>query len=54
MKKFNKNIVIKKNSSKIKSTISVDEKLDKIKNVNFVSNKIEEVNKLVNKFELTF
>ncbi|MFH7015445.1 hypothetical protein [Flavobacterium sp. FlaQc-47] len=43
-----------KDTSKINSTISIDKKLDKIKNVNFVSNKIEEVNKIVKDFNLSF
>lgn len=54
MKNLDKKIVINKNPAKINSTVSIDKKLDKIKNVNFVSNKIEEVNKVVNKLELTF
>ena len=40
------------NKPKVKSGISVDKKLDKIKNVNFISNKIEEVNKVVNQLSL--
>lgn len=54
MKNLHKKKLVHSNIAKINSTVSVDKKLDKIKTVNFVSNKIEEVNKLVNKFELTF
>ncbi|PIF34163.1 hypothetical protein CLU81_4798 [Flavobacterium sp. 9] len=54
MKNLDKKIAIKKNVSSTNSTISVDKKLDKIKNVNFVSNKIEEVNKVITQIELTF
>ncbi|MBF4465212.1 hypothetical protein [Flavobacterium sp. LC2016-12] len=51
MKKLDKKI--NKTTSKIKSTVSIDKKLDKIKSVNFVSNKIDEANMLVNNLELT-
>lgn len=54
MKNLDKKIVVKKNVSSNNSTVSVDKKLDKIKNVNFVSNKIEEVNKVISQIELTF
>lgn len=54
MKNLDKKIVINKSLSKINPSLSIDKKLDKIKNVNFVSNKIEEVNKLINNLELTF
>ncbi|MEP6804522.1 MAG: hypothetical protein ABI892_08360 [Flavobacterium sp.] len=53
MKNPAKKISINKDTSKINSSISIDKKLDKIKNVNFVSNKIEEVNKIVKDFELS-
>ncbi|WP_394774193.1 hypothetical protein [Flavobacterium sp.] len=54
MKNPDKKISIHKDTPKIKSTILIDKKLDKIKNVNFVSNKIEEVNKILKDFELSF
>lgn len=54
MKSLNKKISVNKNTSKITPTVSVDKKLDNIKNVNFISNKIEEVNKVINNFELTY
>lgn len=54
MKNSDKKISVKKNVSSTNPTVSVDKKLDKFKNINFVSNKIEEVNKVINQFELTF
>lgn len=40
------------NQPKINSTVKVDAKLDKIKNIKFTSNKLEEINKL--EFKLSF
>lgn len=54
MGKSDKKISTKKNTSSTNSTISIDKKLDNIKDINFVSNKLEEVNKVVSKLELTF
>ena len=53
MKNTDKNRLPNSNTAKVESTISVDKKLDKIKTMRFVSNKIEEVNKLVHKLELS-
>lgn len=53
MEKLDKKESISKNTAKIKSTVSIDKKLDKIKSVNFASNKIEEANILISKLELT-
>lgn len=53
MEKRDKKESIDKNTAKTKSTVSVDKKLDKIKSVNFVSNKIEDANMLVSKLELS-
>lgn len=52
MKKSNIKIVIKSHKSMINS-VTIDKNLDKIKNVNFVSNKIEEVNKVIDKLQLS-
>jgi hypothetical protein len=53
MEKLEKNKSINKDKAKITSAVSIDKKLDKIKNVNFVSNKIEEANMLISKLELS-
>ena len=37
-----------------KAKLTIDKKLDKIKRVDFVSNKIEEVNKVVQNLKLKF
>lgn len=52
MKTLIKNNNVNDNQAKINSTVKVDRKLDKIKNIKFKSNKVEEVNKL--DFKLTF
>lgn len=48
--------LIKNNTStkqpKINSSVKVDAKLDKIKNITFTSNKLEEINKV--EFKLSF
>lgn len=44
----------KEQDSKIEGTIKIDKKLDKIKNVKFVSNKTEEINKYVSTLKLSF
>lgn len=54
MKNVNKSIKESKKTSKIESGFAIDKKLDKMKNINFVSNKIEEVNEIINKLELNF
>jgi hypothetical protein len=54
MKKIDKKIASNKNSSKIKSKLSIEKKLDIVTEVNFVSDKMEKVNIVVNKLELTF
>lgn len=51
MKTLTKNIEITKHS-KVNSTVKVDEKLDKIKNIKFTSNKPEEIKKV--EFKLSF
>lgn len=54
MKNLNKKILVKDNKSKVESNVSVDVKLDKFKNVKFVSDKLEIVDKMVAKFEFAF
>lgn len=48
--------LIKNNTSskqpKINATVKVDVKLDQIKNIKFISNKLEEINKV--EFKLSF
>ena len=51
MKTLTKNIEITKRA-KVNSTVKVDEKLDKIKNIKFTSNKPEEIKKV--EFKLSF
>lgn len=51
MKTLTKNIEITKHA-KVNSTVKVDEKLDKIKNIKFTSNKPEEIKKV--EFKLSF
>lgn len=53
MKKLNNKIIVKA-TDKVKSKVSIDENLDKVKAVKFVSNKIEEIDKVINKFKLSF
>ena len=54
MKNISKSINESKKTSKIESGVTIDKKLNKMKNINFVSNKIEEVNEIINKLELNF
>ncbi|MCC9063938.1 hypothetical protein [Flavobacterium piscisymbiosum] len=51
MKTLTKNVEISKRA-KVNSTVKVDEKLDKIKNIKFTSNKPEEIKKV--EFKLSF
>jgi hypothetical protein len=51
MKTISKNTAISK-QAKVNSTVNVDVKLDKIKNIKFTSNKPEEINKV--EFKLNF
>lgn len=51
MKTLSKNNTIDK-QPKINSTVKVDEKLDKIKNIKFTSNKLDEINNV--EFKLSF
>lgn len=53
MKKSN-NKVVDKSEKSMGNSVTIDKNLDKIKTVNFASNKMEEVNKVIDKLKLSF